>query len=531
MAVPFTVDWPGAPVSGEMTGADPAPAPAPAPAPPADVSLSVSKTAPPEARAPRDDAVVGPGSPPVDRADLARRALLGLIGPEASASRFGAMESEAGAIADTYGAQMDALHPLLTRRMAASERALSAIQDYRDELGKSQPTPPTLTKPPAVPDLKVRPWLDPEGKNALSVIAQSLGMLATGIGGLAIGAPKTALSQFREAAENWRRDEKDRAESNWQDFQATIEQMRAENTQALQMYDIAERQYGANILAKQASMIAETKAVGLEDANIMAMSMPYELARQGHEAILRTTAVIQEQATRMAAVFQRWDKATADVPASPWRATAQIHTLESAMKTERDPEKRSEMQNRVDTLKASVQQYNDDQTKQRIAAAGATLTEKMLPAWVQSTQTVDRFQRRLGSLHAAYKVLDREGLLRGGPAAVSEIPAWIQRANPAAWEKKDVQEALGVINTFFAPQTVGFDRTMLDDKGARFQQAYGTALHNPLMPYREFLGIAKVWTEESDQVKRYLGLQGKWLETMGKGGGLSVPDLSGAGEE
>lgn len=499
-----------------------------APAPPSEVNLGIRATGfppIPESRT-KDDRVPSSGMAPMDRRALAEAGLMAVASPGAMAARIREMEEQRERMgAESAGAQEVAI-TALDRRMALESQALDAMREYREGLRATRPEIPTLQKPPQLGDVQVRPWLDPAGKNALSMIAQTLGMLATGIGGIVNRAPKTALNQFREAAEAWRVNEVDRAQSNWQAFQGTMQRIREENQQALEVYTLKDKEYGSNLLAKQAAVVSALDELKLHDASVTAALLPFELGMQSAQQQISASGEILKHVTAFSAIMERYGRYGQDIPTSFWKAIGEAAGLDQAIKTEANPERKAHMQERLTVLKDAVQQYQQNMTKMADARAGLTFVGKALPGWVQQQQYVTRFQERLAKLDAAYRTLDAAGLLPRTPATLSGWSAWMQQQNPSAWKRPDVQEAVGVINTFFAPQTVGFDRTMLDDKGARFQQAYGTALKNPMMPRREFLGLARVWVEETDRVNQYNTLQGKWLQHMSEGAGLSVPNLT-----
>jgi len=511
--------------------------PAPAPTPVKEAAAAPDERATGQPGGPTSEVSMGvsaSGSAPTPNVHaLTRNALGALLQPYiswAQAAQTEFHQQQMGVLSDAMLARQE---KDLAERQPLYDAALQAMRDFREGLQQPPPHMETLRRTPPVPDMKVRPWLDPEGKSAIQMIGQTLSMLATGIGGLVIGAPKTALKQFREAAELWRQDEVDAATSKFKEFQSTLESVREDNVAALAEYDRNMKEYGANQTAKQAAIVVGLQAIGLSDAATEAATKPLEMAYNFHKTAIQLSDQGLTAASKLLDVMAKLEKSKADASlyGSAAKALGGAMQLEYRASQEKNPEVKADLMRRA----SSLRQYA---TAERAAEAGVfqsrvglTETAKLLPTWLQQSQNVQRFQARLGSLYAAYQTLDQAGLLPPNPTTLAAWSTWAAQQNPEAWQRKGVQEAIGAINTFFGPQTVGFDRTMLDDKGARFQQAYGTALKTPLMPLREFRGIARVWTEETDHVKSYLTMQGDWLKKMAAGSGLSVPDLTPPEEE
>lgn len=517
-AIPVPVPA-GSPIEGTSRrvnwapAAPTAPAAAPEERPPAqDVSLGVTQYA----------------EAPGERRERAESALSVLMNPDRALSGIAAMEKERDALGR---ATAEAIALAKTRNKMRQDfeiDAQDAMVAYREALGLKRPDIPELQKPPGVPDLKIRPWLNPEGKDALSIIAQSLGMLATGIGGLVIGAPKTAMALFTKAAEDWRRDEIDRAESNWKSFQAEVGRIQTENQQALQVYDLKDKEYGANQLSKRAAVITELDRLKLHDASSAAAMVPLELAIQGHHQALDATAKIQHAIAQYAGVVFRYDLARNGMPKSLGGFIGELQATTQRLQTEQDPEERKRLETRKELLEQGYKKLRDDRQAELIAygrsQAGLGVAGKGLEKMQGRVEMVARLGDRLEALDKAYAVLQAAGLLPSKPGKLAEWVATIKQNVKS--QSPEVQEAFGVVNNFFSQINVTEARTILDEVGTRFKGAYGTFSDHPMMPYSAWVGIRKQMAEMLAEADRtYRGYERLYRKTIGGpiGGGARPP--------
>ena len=185
------------------------------------------------------------------------------------------------------------------KQAAAIEKVKAASADYVAYLENTkQPVPPELQKSPPKPDVKIRPWLDPEGKDAISVIVQTLGMMAVGAAGLTLKAPMTAMTYFREAAEAWRRDEVDQANSKLKQFEMTMTGIKNDNELALKQYEIADKQYAHNIDAKKAMVAGQLDQLNLSEKAVELISKPYEEALAASKTQFDQSAKILDEVAK-----------------------------------------------------------------------------------------------------------------------------------------------------------------------------------------------------------------------------------------
>lgn len=488
----FSVAWPG----GAVQEPDPAP-PAPFGMTPTKAAAPFSFTDAPVGPDERErtadlEVTKSPSSTPARPPDrlMAEQALAAIANPRALAGRLATMEEHRDEIGkESDAAQAEVRRRLETRR-GLEDQALDAILDYRAGLNATRPEIPALQKPPKMGDVQVRPWLDPEGKSVLSVIAQTLGMLATGISGLVVGAPKTALRQFREAADAWRQDETDRAQSNWQKFQGTMATIEAENRQALTVYELKDREYGSNVLAKRAAVIATLDSLKLHDASMQAALLPFDLAIQGHQQQLDATVKIIAGANQYAAIMERYARHSQGIPTSFWTAFGELSGIQESLKIEKDPARRAQLQTRANVLESAIKGYQQKRVEYAQAQGGIGIAKTQLPKIQGRIDMVSRMVDRVEALDDAYRTLEKKGLLPGTPSALSEWGAKAQRLFPGRWDAQ-AKEAYGVVQNFFSQVNVTEARTILDEVGTRFKAAFGHFSDNPMMPYDTWAGIRK----------------------------------------
>lgn len=422
--------------------------------------------------------------------DVLQRGMMALLSPEMMTSRLQEMEEAGGQVQRSYAEEQAMLAKRLTERHTLETAAIEAMNEFRAGYREARPEAPKLTPSPAAPDVKIRPWLDPEGKNALTVIAQSLGALVTGLGGIVLNAPRTAMAQLRQAAEDWRRDELDAAASNWKQFQVSMEKIQADNAQALQAYELADKRYGANIQAKQAAVLSNLQALGLHDNTTLAASAPYQVGREATEKALATTQAITKGILEYGTVMAKWQKAKADLPPTEFRAAGELQRLSEVLPSVTDPAERANVEARMRILADTIKDYRQGKMALAREYAGVGMARVQLPKMQDRLDMVARLTDRVEALDEAYRTLDRKGLLRGSPSPLS---GWIAKARqfmPGQWDE-DAAQAFGVIENFFSQVNVTEARTILDEVGTRFKAAYGKFSDNPMMAYQTWVGIRK----------------------------------------
>src|SRR5262245_3622800 len=291
----------------------------PAPVAPPEVSLGVTQTGPgpaaaggPIDRGPgRDTALgtilagAGPRALGATTRDVVQQLIEGLPGDLANLRRQTDERQRAYQARIDEAIRQDRAKGDIFRKMQED------LAEYRKGMREARPPLPELKDAPAVPDLKIRPWLDPEGKDALTVIGKTLGMLATGISGVVLNAPQTALRQFREAAEAWRRDEVDTANSRFQQFKATVSQIELNNTNALRRYELADQRYGANIQAKHAAVLADLEEFKLQDQLAISAQLPYQLAQEAIDKSIGDSKTILDATDKFLGVAKNYQDAKA----------------------------------------------------------------------------------------------------------------------------------------------------------------------------------------------------------------------------
>lgn len=276
--------------------------PAPPPPPPLDVDAAsapgpAAPPAPPFAPmvggagpGPASAALAAPVAPPSFLSPAASEALVATMTRPEDVQQYRAEAERAAAqVKEGSGQVQVAIAPHLRRYDELAARHAREVGDYQAALREPRPIPPETKPLPPAPDVTPKPWLTSDGKNALLTIAQTISALAVGINGIKTKTPQTTLRLFREATELWRQGELDKANGAWREFQANVEKIRDENTQALSAFDRADRAHGQNVAAKQAATAATLAEMGLEEHAIAVARLPYEEARKATEQALGLT--------------------------------------------------------------------------------------------------------------------------------------------------------------------------------------------------------------------------------------------------
>jgi hypothetical protein len=403
--------------------------------------------------------------------------------------RMAGVQAKSDELAQQYREQAEAFRSQLGEREQLVESVKTRMRDFREGLEAARPKAPTLQGIPTPPDLKVRPWLDPEGKNALSVIAQTLGMLATGISGMVVGAPKTALSQFKEAADLWRRDELDAANSKWNEFQATVEQIRNNNHTALEIFDSQSREYGANQLAARAGVLSALDELGLHDQKMVVANQTFELAHRAVQEQLTAAETMLREGTRFDAIVARQKGAAAmgsGLPTSVDKARGESVALRWYAKTEPDPEAKAQMLDRAGMLDQWVKDTQHDKldyartlTGVQNAGRGLAQIEKQLPA-------LDQFATNWNLLHDAIETAHRKGML---PDSHGPLETWSARARQAFTDDPEAQGALRTIEQLLPEQIGSYDRNVSGVIGtSRVAAQFNFPKEPTILTYGEFMG-------------------------------------------
>lgn len=376
-----------------------------------------------------------------------------------------------------------------------------ALKAYHEALGEKRPQIPDLRKPPEVPDVKIRPWLDPEGKDALSMIAQTLGMLATGIGGLVIGAPKTAMKLFRDAAEDWRQGEVDRAASNWKAFEGEMVRMKAENEQALQVYEMKDKEYGANQLAKRAAVIVEFERQKNFDAATAAAMVPMELAIQGHHQALEGISKIMDAQAKWGKVVTDYELKKTEIPASIGGKVGKYQATLKLLESEQDPAERTSLQRRAEVLKDAIAQEQKLLMDRYEALGGISVAKEQIPKLQQSLGQLDGFLADTTRFAQALDRFSKAGMLPSTPTPFSQWGTWFTRMFSAKMKDPQVQEDYQTILTH-VPMLMGtYERTIENLIGMRHRDFFAIPHDPSLVTTAQLRSMIKMFKSGADRAR------------------------------
>jgi hypothetical protein len=448
---------------------------------------------------------------------------------------FAQFDRLSDALAANEKAREIALETKRKEQAATLDRAKAAMEDhdaYLKAIGEKPLAPPTLKTTPAAPDVKIRPWLDPEGKDALSVIVQSLGMLAVGTMGISQKAPLTAMKYFREAAENWRRDEVDAANSKLKQFEMTMTGIKNDNEVALKQYEIADKERTFNVEAKKALVLSKLQEAGLGDKQLALASQPYDDARKSIEDQLGAAKAGLDGLDKYFKIAAATQKSLTALPKTPDGAMVNLADIKTRLADPATtPDQRTELLRQqtinTDFLNQHVKlKQETDANSNLIRSAGVGLTKAQ-----DAVTQIDGAANRLNELYDAYKILnDAAGPLAASRTKLDEFAALVRR-NVKAYPPK-VQAAMRVVESFTNPTVVGVDRAFFGDKGgSRAKEAY-TLLTDRFVPWNEARGmfefLGRVLTEERSRQQHWADTHNAVLKGATTGGVPSTPSAPAA---
>jgi hypothetical protein len=423
-----------------------------------------------------------------------------VVGPEATRARFDRMEAAQAEQERLFKERETLLKPLRDQRAATEAGMKAALDEWQKGLQAARPTPPEvgkeLTRIPAPPDVKIRPWLDPEGKDALSVIVQSLGMLAVAATGISQKAPLTAMKYFREAAENWRRDEVDAASSKFKQFEMAVMQIKDNNELALKQYELADQQYGHNLAAKQAMVTVALDRLNLQDHAVEAAAKPFDEAMAMTKDRLKAVLEIQAEANKYTSAEAALQKNKAALPTTKIGLAGVVAGAEQALQDPTlTPEQRLDITRRRDL----AQQTLGDVRKADVADAQAknlNITQNRIVAkeFEDATKlnaSAEFVKGRVTDILDDYMTVQKWGGLAQNQNWFNRYVAAGKRAT-AVNMPPEVSAAIARIEQFWPQVNVSEARLFLDDKGIRTKEAFGP-LAGGLRPYPDAVGIIKGW--------------------------------------
>jgi hypothetical protein len=389
---------------------------------------------------------------------------------------------------EQYQAKLEAARQEATAAVRErSQKLVAEVEGARNDLvgyleRTRQPVPPELQKTPKAPDVTIRPWLDPEGKNAISVIAQTLGMLAVGAAGAYNKTPLTAMQYFREAAEAWRRDEVDTANSKLKQFEMAVTSIKNDNDVALKQYELADKQYAHNLDAKKAMMVVKMDGLNLNEKALDLMNKPYEEARQASKAQFEMSSKILDELTKYRKVDATLGKNRGNLPKNEIGARAiMAHTrAELAKLAPEDTEQRTLLEREYTQAKEVVDGIHAAKAQDNVQNLANANANKQIGESQKALMLGDAAAGQLNRLAQFYAVLEEYHAL---PSDQTSAQAWLAtfRKNLAA-QPLPVQAAWQGVEQFFAPTVIGMERTFFDDKGTRSKEAFGN-LKKTIMSY------------------------------------------------
>ena len=471
-------------------------------------------------------ALTSGGPPPPPAAAPAAATTGDIAGPEAVAARFKQVQALNAEQIQLERDRQAALEPARKAREQYLANTRRELAEYQEGLKAARPPQPKLEKMPAVPDMKIRPWLDPEGKNAISVIAQTLGMLAVGAAGAYYKAPLTAMKYFREAAENWRRDEVDAAASKFKQFQATVETIKNDNDVELKQYELADKAYAHNIEAKKAMVAAQLDNLGLQDQAIKALEQPYDERVKAVQVQAKNILDIQKASTDYLEVVAKLNKGAAKLPATElglggFIAEGRRRLADPADPVATDPVARKTLEGQVQSAQDSLKDYRQNKIagaeEKAQNAATITIGRTRLQEGLKLSRQADYLERQLEKLALDYKTAATvPGALPASNTLVDQW--WSQIQTHVTRFPPEVQGALQSIKTFKNEMQVPIARTFLDDRGVQSIKAFGD-LQNSVMPLPAAIALIRRWNsmikDARRDANRLITEGGRILETPG----------------
>jgi hypothetical protein len=205
------------------------------------------------------------------------------------------------------------------------------------------------------------------------MIAKNLEMLMMGIGGIALKTPLTALKDFRETAEAWRRDEVDVASSRMNDFKLKVEQIRGNNELALQHMELIDKQYRGNVEAKKAALLSHLDDLKMDEHLYTAMQLPWAEAQQAFKqqfdsakTILDSVDKLTETQVKLAALKGE------DAPKNINEVIGKIAANKELLQDEKDPEKRLKLTRKLAMLEDMKKEMLEAELAGKKAGAATT---------------------------------------------------------------------------------------------------------------------------------------------------------------
>jgi hypothetical protein len=470
---------------------------------PRDDVVTPAPPAIPEARRPRDDVVTRPEvgavapspavapTPPGPRPLTAHEQLMQTLLQQAVAlprpdpAELAAIPQRWQAIHQgeaKVAAQYEQLNDAYLRERSAHYRQYQEDEAaYRAAMQAPPPELPKLVKLPETPNITVRPWLVPEGRQNLSTILQGLSALAVAFAGVAVGAPRNALQYFYTAAESWRRDQIDQGNAAFKNFQAEMQIMKTENDQRLEIYNLASRRFGANQTALHAAVVTDLEAVGQTDQAFKTASVGLDhqlkLWQQARQDITTTQQGVKDFLDGEVKLATLAEKINTQ---KPERSLAEIDYKISQNPPPDELARLQWMRGQLMTYKAweisapkSVGSIdNMDRAAQNRIRQREALDEQIQKTW-------DAMKR----IHTTNPHLF--------PATPSTVDGWfasVQQLNPANWQDPQVQADMGVLKQFLVGTLVEYDRTQMEVKGNATKAIYGMDLEHPIKSFDEMAG-------------------------------------------
>jgi len=446
----------------------------------------------------------GPEPPP----ELAR------LGPAALTATYGKELAELQRDRETqtkaYADVQERLHKSLPERERARQLVEQAQREYRAGLEAARGPLPELQRVPKAPDMTIRPWLDPEGKNAIVYIAEALGMLAVGVAGVVYRAPLTATKYFRETAEAWRRDQVDAASSKLKQFETEVIRIKSDNDVALKQYEIADKEYAHNVEAKHAMVLSKLNDLKLHDEALQAAISPYEEGLKATKDRITTTSSILTHLEKLAGIQAKLGKAGSDIPTSLFKLSGELVGQQQKLAQTTDPAERADIQRRIDALTAHEQHFLKVQNQMVSDRQLATQEAKEYGQWNLRLGQVPFYMAGLAQLKRDYMTLQSKGLLNEGRTWVEETLGGLKRALPANWDWEAKAAAQGIAQ-FWPDIVIGTARTFWNDIGVRTKDAFGP-LHGNNLDFNSAMGYIN---RAADRLKDFHGTAQRNVQRLG----------------
>jgi hypothetical protein len=450
-----------------------------------------------------------------DFSTLAPGAVAALTGPPAPApappspvaTSLTALKTAAETERATRDTARKALDAALLKRQVGEEFQRQALKDYRAAYNEERPTQPKLAQMPAAPDVTIRPWLDPEGKSLVSVIAQTLGMLAVGAAGAYYHTPMTAMRYFREAAEDWRRDEVDAASSKLKKFEMEVGRAKSNNEVMLKKYELADKEFAHNIDAKKAMVLAAADELKLDDEATRLGQLGYEQAVAASKADFDNWSKIQTHLEKFAdlEIKMRKAQATGDsVQKNPFAAAGMVEALRDKIKVEADPAKKADLQRQADQITRQLQSDQSRNLEKLQAAALINVGKVMVPKINTQIDQMDRFASDLVRFDDAVRVLGAAGVLPDTPTPIARLGTEIQNLFPSKWADPKVQQALTAVQTLGPALMVTYERVVENNIGIRVREAFNLPSKWEMLTVHQLHQIPRMFGKGAENAKLLL---------------------------